>query len=321
MKKAPTVYEPVGNVCSVGGGIQSFAMFGMACMGQVFDRDGNRMTLDFGVFADTGWERKRTYEAIEFLTDLGEKYGIPLHTVRHRNIKEDMANLDWKQLGMPFYILGKSKRYVPIRRQCTKDYKILPIDKFIKGQFNNSKKRPVNTWIGFSLDEAIRMKPSRIKRTITRFPLIEMRMTRASCHEWIKAQEFPMPVKSACIGCPCHKDDTWADLDEDELQEAIEFDNMIRNRPILSSKEKGKVSREHKNHANPNQLELVDTSHYPVVETQGGKLVKVLDDRHYLHESGEPLENRPFQRSSEDQKEIWGEYDKESEECEGGCFL
>ena len=301
-------YPVTANVGSIGGGVQSFTMFAKACLGEL-------PGLDAGIFADTGWERQKTYDAIEFLRKMGDEHGIPLYTVQYGNIRDDMLEnkTDGKAPGMPLFILNPKGEPAQLRRQCTADYKIRPIRKLIDELFHPKKKTPVAQWIGISLDEATRMRDSNVQKLYHRYPLVEERMTRGDCYLWLERNGFPTPVKSSCIGCPYHHDSTWASLEEDELQDAIDFDNTIRNQPLASSM--GTSKREHKNRPEPNQTVLFDVDE----PTEYKEQVGLLDDRQYIHRSIEPLSARPFLKKavSKDQLDI----DLEMEECTGGCFL
>lgn len=89
----------------------------------------------------------------------------------------------------------------------------------------------VEQWIGISTDEIIRAKPSFEAWQIKRFPLIEKRMSRADCLAWLARHDYPMPPKSACIGCPFHDDARWRqmrDHDPDAWFDAVEIDRSIR---------------------------------------------------------------------------------------------
>ena len=59
-----------------------------------------------------------------------------------------------------------------------------------------------------------------------------------------------------------------------------------------------------------------------IIQTEPGAIVFLLEESYACVGCGahHPEPTAP-QHTDEDQKEIWGEYDKESEECEGGCFL
>ncbi len=86
-------------------------------------------------------------------------------------------------------------------------------------------------WIGISLDEVSRMKPSREPWCVHRFPLIEMEMTRHDCFLWMKRAKFPEPPRSACTYCPFHSDHEWRRLKQDEpgaFAEAVKFERDLQ---------------------------------------------------------------------------------------------
>ena len=312
-------YPIIAEYESFGGGIQSFTMFAMSCYGDLPKLDG-------AIFADTGWERQRTYDCVEYAKEMGKDHGIPLHVVQWGNIKDDMMNNrgEGRRPGMPFYVQNIKGKTVQLRRQCTKDYKIDPIYKKLKELTDCSLKRPVHQWIGFSLDEAIRMSPDTVQFARKRYPLIEQRMTRAACYEYLKKHNLPIPVKSSCIGCPYHKADGWQGLDEDEMAEAIEFDKEIRNRILILASSYGTSQREHKNRPNPNQIDIFSEEQMAALsekEYTPEELSKVADNRQYLHATLEPLADEPYIKYSKLQMGIWEEWDSELEECSGGCFL
>jgi len=90
----------------------------------------------------------------------------------------------------------------------------------------------VEQWIGISLDELQRMKDSHVKWIRHRWPLIEKRMTRGHCLEWMERNGYPKPTKSACTFCPYHDNDTWRAMKQNDVEswdDAVAMDNMIRN--------------------------------------------------------------------------------------------
>ena len=96
-------------------------------------------------------------------------------------------------------------------------------------------------YIGISLDEAHRMKPSRVQYSTHEWPLIERRMTRNDCIVWMAAHGFPKPPRSACVFCPYHNDHEWRRLRDEEPQEfarAVKFE-----RKFAESKSQNKVMR------------------------------------------------------------------------------
>ena len=58
-----------------------------------------------------------------------------------------------------------------------------------------------------------------------------MNMNRQDCLNWMKKNNYQMPVKSACICCPYRDDKTWDDMKNNnpkEFADAVEFDKNIR---------------------------------------------------------------------------------------------
>jgi hypothetical protein len=72
-------------------------------------------------------------------------------------------------------------------------------------------------WVGISLDEFQRMKPSGLKWIENRWPLIEQRITRNDCLAWF-AERYPgrRLAKSACVFCPYKRDRDWAEMRDND---------------------------------------------------------------------------------------------------------
>jgi hypothetical protein len=86
-------------------------------------------------------------------------------------------------------------------------------------------------WIGISLDEISRMKPSRDPWIRHRWPLIEREMKRHDCLRWMEARKFPTPPRSACTYCPFHSDHEWRRLRDDEPEafaSAVKFETDLQ---------------------------------------------------------------------------------------------
>lgn len=224
---------------SLGAGVQSSAVFLMSCVGEL-------PKLDHAVFSDTGWEPKAVYEHLEWLKEMGKKHGIPIHTVEKSNIKEDalvsqvrgVAEDGNRWASMPYHTLQVDGSKGMIRRQCTSEYKIYPIEKFVRESILGLKKgqtapvKAVRQWFGISTDEMRRVRQSRMRWAHYYYPLIEtVGLSREGCLEWMEQMGFPKPARSACIGCPFKTNAEWRRLrDEtpDEWRDAVEFDKKIR---------------------------------------------------------------------------------------------
>jgi hypothetical protein len=79
------------------------------------------------------------------------------------------------------------------------------------------------------------MRDARARWYSNHYPLIfdrEPAMTRNDCVDWLRLHGFPIPRKSACLGCPYHSNNQWRAIKEDPEQwaDVIDFDERIRNR-------------------------------------------------------------------------------------------
>jgi len=224
-------------ILSLGAGVQSSTIFLMSCFGEI-------ERLDAAVFADTGWEPMVVYAWLEFLKEESVEHRIPIYTVVQGNIKEDalisqvrghvVDGVRWASL--PYFVLGPNGERGMIRRQCTYEYKIKPLEKKFRllAGYKPRQRIPIGeieVWKGISMDEANRCSMSRTRWITFYYPLIDLRMRRSDCRWWFTKRGLPQPPRSACIGCPYHNNREWLRLKEtspEEFQEAVEFDKAIR---------------------------------------------------------------------------------------------
>ena len=218
-------------VISLGAGVQSSTMAIMAAKGD-FPK------VDCAIFADTGYEPKAVYKYLEFLKKI---LPYPVHLVEKGNIRDDMlaAKGTTNFVVAPFFTQNKiTGKKGMVMRQCTNDYKIQPIRTKIRELCNVKKGKHfpkdkyVEQWIGISTDEIGRMKPSRDKYILNRHPLIEAKMSRQDCIDYLKKENIPLPEKSACIVCPYHNDAYWHFMKTErpsEFADAVDFDKQVRN--------------------------------------------------------------------------------------------
>ncbi len=198
---------------------------------------GDLPHLDAVIFADTGWERQVTYEMMQFYRDWLEERGIPVHVVSAGNVRIQGAS---EHIHIPFW----TETGGPLQRQCTVEFKIRPVKHQVRRLLGYDPSKPphpkpasVEQWQGISLDEYQRMKASRVKYMVHRFPLVEERITRQMCIEYLRERDLPVPVKSACIGCPYRQASEWLQMRNDapdEWQDAIEFDEENRDNPLAA---------------------------------------------------------------------------------------
>ena len=212
-------------VISLGAGVQSTTLALMAAHGKIGPMP------DCAIFADTQWEPAHVYTHLDWLE---KQLPFPVYRVTAGNIRESMVrgeNLQGKRFAsVPWFIRNPDGSKGMGRRQCTKEYKLRPIQrKMVELMGGKRPKGGCETWIGISMDEVIRMKPSQVQYAVNRWPLIELKMSRADCLAWLWLYGYPEPGKSACIGCPFHGDAQWRELPPEEFADAVEVDRAIRH--------------------------------------------------------------------------------------------
>jgi hypothetical protein len=188
--------EPI-NIISLGVGKQSSTMALMATHGEI-----TPMPIA-AIFADTGDEPSEVYEFLEYLTPL---LAFPVHRVQRSRLSDHIR--EWNQCQIPSFVLGGLGK-----RQCTNHWKAMPIQREMRRLAGITNKRTTGIqvigWQGISLDEIWRVKPSRDHWLEKRFPLIELRMRRYDCDNWMQRNGYKIPHKSACVYCPYRSPSQW----------------------------------------------------------------------------------------------------------------
>jgi hypothetical protein len=209
-------------VVSLGAGVQSSAMLLMAAEG----RFGT--VPELAVFADTKREPQEVYDHLDWLE--GQVAGrIEIARVSAGDLLEVATSRPFNPI--PLYLRNPDGSTSIGRRQCTKEFKLYPI----RHELRRRGIDPVEMWIGISLDEFQRMKPSGLKWIENRWPLIEQRLTRNDLKAWF-AERYPgrRLAKSACVFCPYKRDRDWAemrDTDPESFAAAVAADEAMRHTP------------------------------------------------------------------------------------------
>ena len=222
-------------VLSLGAGVQSSVLALMSDRGEYgIDKP------DFAVFADTGWEPPAVYEHLEWLKS---QLSFEVVTVSAGNILSNVMNGvstdGHKFLVIPAFTVNPDGTKGRLVRQCTSEYKIVPIHSYLRERLGLQKgqRAPKNVGVrmilGISIDEADRIKPSRFEWVTHEYPLVDRDFSRIQLHQWFN-NNYPgrkLP-KSACIGCPYHSNAIWGQMkheDPDSFQQAVALDSALRN--------------------------------------------------------------------------------------------
>lgn len=208
---------------SLGWGVQSFTLAAMSALGEL-------PPVDVAIHADTTHEHAGTYaHAAKYMPWL-KGLGVRVVTVRANEKDIELGQKIRKGKGVvdiPAFTVGDGV-HGQIRRQCTSDWKIAPIRRWLQA---NRKKRPIELWLGISTDEALRMKPAGVQYITHRWPLIEKRMSRWDCIRWLDAHGLDIPPKSSCVFCPFHNAAAWREMklaNDGDWQKAVAVDRAIR---------------------------------------------------------------------------------------------
>jgi len=156
-------------VLSLGAGVQSSAILLMSDAGLL-------PRLDAAIFADTGAEPDAVYEWLDWLE---EQVTIPVYRVKRwaddprtleseegtKRVSKTTGNR-YVQTSVPMWTTTGQSFGGSLRRKCTRDFKIHPVQKKLRALCGITRKRAgkevlARQWIGISTDEAHRMKPSR----------------------------------------------------------------------------------------------------------------------------------------------------------------
>lgn len=270
---------------SLGAGVQSTTLLLLAVNGAI-------EKPDFAVFADTGWEPKGVYDHLDRLErEVATPAGIPIVRVKAtlgtgQGIRADALSNKTRYLRIPAFMKFREEadnfiegaRPMILKRSCTQTYKLEPIHRAYRkhlgatvsdsGRVGTAPKGThIIQQIGISRDEMQRARNSRDKWITNSYPLLDLGWSRSVCEQYLLEHGWASTQKSACIGCPFHSNAEWLRLktdDPESWQDAVEFDNEIRDGP---------------------KRERQDGTRWPAT--------------FYLHSSGLPLEDVTLRRKTQ----------------------
>ena len=273
-------------VLSLGAGVQSSTLALMI-------EHGELPPIDAAIFADVKGEPKKVYDWLEYLKTKITSY--PIHIVTWRDLKQDILDAskgEYKTFAAPFFTKNiETGKKGMLMRQCTTDYKIKPVVQKIRSLLSLAKgeRRKAGTKVdllmGISLDEVVRMKTNPLKYITNEYPLVDKRMTRQDCLQWLEDNFYPAPPRSACTFCPYHSNKEWLNIKNDnpeEWKEVVEMDRILRNSNRFKKDNKGSGT---------------------------------LKDEIFLHRSCKPIDEVDFEETSPQLDLFYGF----NNECEGMC--
>lgn len=203
------------HVLSYGGGLNS-----SAAMVYLIEE---KKPLDLILFANTGDEFLHTYESVEFYAKYATDNGYRFLTV------DNLGNYEVN--NMREFFMRKQLTPSRLRRDCTTKFKVSPIRKTIRSHFPKEK---IVMYIGIDNGESHRIKDSNVKYITNSYPLIDAKLDREGCIQYLKERELPIPQKSGCYYCPFTTKPNWIKLMKehpDLYEKAIELETNNRLYP------------------------------------------------------------------------------------------
>jgi 3'-phosphoadenosine 5'-phosphosulfate sulfotransferase (PAPS reductase)/FAD synthetase len=239
--------EPVDLLyIAFGGGVQSTALALLWAnrdprLGEVLARKfGEGRWPDLAIFADTGDEPEATYAHVWRCAEVLGGAGLRLDVV-HRDeactpLGQSVLQDKHRSGSPPVFLRNADGSQGVLRRECTENFKIDPINRHLRALLGAEPGRPVRgktagILLGISTDEAQRADASTLPWLVTYHPLLWMGWSRGDCLRYLESQGFYDVPKSACVFCPYRKDAEWGQMKREAPQDfarACAFDEAYR---------------------------------------------------------------------------------------------
>ena len=182
------------------------------------------------IFADTGWEHREIYDRIDFVQERVREIHKNNFTVH--KIKGKMKHLGVEYNTLQDYIRASRFYPSPMARYCTRAFKIVPIDRFLKDAGD------VELMIGLNYDERERTGNHGLMPNIKySYPLIENKVTRSACisilgKAGLEPKFPPYMMRGGCVGCFYKSKKEFyamAQLSADEFKEVEDIEKDIQD--------------------------------------------------------------------------------------------
>jgi hypothetical protein len=214
---------------SYGGGTQSCAIAVLIAQG--------RLPLpERIVIADTGREASETWEYLErHIQPLLATVGATVEIASHDLSTVDLYSPKEGTLLIPAYTISVAKGYA-LSNFCSSEWKKAVVRRYLRAA-GYGPDRPVTTWIGISLDEVGRAKPSELKWQELTWPLLDFGFRRHDCRRIVVDAGLPEPPRSSCWMCPYRRATQWRHLRDNypaDFAKAVALDATIREQDIAN---------------------------------------------------------------------------------------
>ena len=208
---------------SYGGGTQSIAIALLVARGRLPKPDAI-------VMADTGREASETWEYhAAHVGPLLASAGLTVEVAPHELSTVDL----YPTTGGTRPLLPAFSEGGQLPTYCSVEWKRRVVRRLLRKK-GYGPARPVDLWLGISLDETPRLRKSDVDWLRHRWPLcFDVPMTRAECRAMITEAGLPEPPKSSCWMCPFRQNAQWRRLKESypgDWERAVALDAEVRER-------------------------------------------------------------------------------------------
>ena len=220
-------------VVNFGGGVQSTALAYLA-----INRDPDFIRACGGlplrwIFADTGDEPEEVYQHVERMGEELAARGCEFVPVRHPSgsLSDHCTSAETGASLAPFFVETVEGDSVPVRRGCTRDFKVKPIKAQLAAWYGRRPKDTVVQVFGISADESQRMRHPDRTWLRFRYPLVAMGWKRSRCVEYNLQHGIHAP-RSACVFCPFHSREEWERVrgNPEEWAAVVAFERRVHER-------------------------------------------------------------------------------------------
>lgn len=212
------------------------------------------------LFCDLGEEPRWVYDQVYFIQCACEDVGIPFYILESNLHSDYIKNFGKSRVvSIPFWTVDENGKKGKMMRNCTLDYKINVMQKFVrlnllgykKGQ--RTKQEDIKSHemhLGFSKEEEKRCRGNPHKMFVNKFPLYDMNLTRADNYAYIKDVWGLETKASACTFCPFHRNYFFKYLKENhpkEYDQVVVLDEILEEKqPMTKIRSKLYISRSRK---------------------------------------------------------------------------
>lgn len=217
-------------VFSFGGGTQSTAVLVLSAQGI--------LPYTHFVLANVGDDSENP-DTLDYVQRVARPYAEAhgLHVIeikRERKPDQSQTLLEdaWNDTGnipIPVYMTNAG----PGSRNCTSQWKIKVIERWMRKNAGATRKNRVPLGVGISVDESHRMRtddPEREPYVFKEYPLIDLYYTRMMCQEVIEQAGLPLAPKSSCWFCPYKRRSEWTKMRSEKpalFAKAVELEQRL----------------------------------------------------------------------------------------------